>query len=341
MIVIQPKQLENLLCSALAAVGTPDEIARMVAVSLVDANLKGVDSHGAVRIPSYLNFVAEGYIKPAARPELVRETATTGLVNGHAGFGIYTLSYAADLAIQKAKESNVACVGLIEATHTGRIGWFAERAASQNVITFITGGGTVRKERHQSVAPYGGARHILSTNPVTFGMPGGSLGIVLADFATSITSEGKLRIYRARKAPVPQGWILDKDGNPTTDAEEFYDGGAILPAGAYKGYGLSVVAELLADALLGPAHEFNWVVVALNIEAFRPADEFSHASEEILRKIKSIPPAKGVNEVLFPGEPEQRAASARAQGIPIHDEVWQQISDAVRKVGVDPAAFVS
>ncbi len=340
MKVIQPEQLERLLCGALEAAGTPEDIARVVAVSLVDANLKSVDSHGAVRIPSYLNYIAEGYVKPAARPELVRETPTTALVNGHDGFGIYSLGYATDIAIRKAKESNVAAVGLIEATHTGRIGWFAERAAAQNVITFITGGGTARKERHQSVAPFGGARHILSTNPVTFGLPGGGLGTVLADFATSITSEGKLRIYRARRAPVPEGWLLDKDGNPTTDAEEFYDGGAILPAGAHKGYGLAVVAELFGDALLGPAHEFNWVVVALNIEAFRPADEFNRASEEILRKIKGIPPAKGVSEVLFPGEPEKLASLSRAKGIPIHDEVWQQISEAVRKVGVDAGAFV-
>jgi LDH2 family malate/lactate/ureidoglycolate dehydrogenase len=338
--VIQPEQLQSLLCSALAAAGTPDDIAQVVAASLVDANLKGVDSHGAVRIPSYLAYIAEGYVKPAERPELTHETPTTAIVRGHYGFGIHTLLYATDIAIQKAKQQNVACVGLIEATHTGRVGWFAERAAEQNIIALITGGGTVRKERHQSVAPYGGAQHILSTNPLTVGMPGGSMGTVLADFATSITSEGKLRIYRARHAPVPQGWLLDKHGNPTTDAEEFYDGGAILPAGAHKGYALSVVAELLGDALLGPAHEFNWVVIAVNIEAFRPADEFSHASEEILSKIKRVTPAAGVSEVLFPGEPEKLAAQSRAKGIPIHDEVWQQIADAVRKVGVNPEGLI-
>jgi LDH2 family malate/lactate/ureidoglycolate dehydrogenase len=339
MHIIQVEQLQALLERALAAAGTPADIAHEVAASLADSNLKGVDSHGAVRMPSYLSYIAEGYIKPAARPEIVRETPTTALVRGNYGFGIHALSFATDVAIRKAKESNVACVGLTEASHTGRIGWFAERAAAQNVIAMITGGGASRKGRHHAVAPYGGTQHILSTNPITFGMPGGELGTVLADFATSITAEGKLRLYRAKHEPVPEGWLIDKDGNPTTDAEDFYAGGAILPAGAHKGYALAVIAELLGGALLGPPHEFNWIVVAINIEAFRPVDDYNRASAEILHDIKNVTPAAGFSEVLFPGEPELRAAQRRkAEGIPIADEVWQQVLDAMREVGVDPTA---
>ncbi|HEY3343156.1 MAG TPA: Ldh family oxidoreductase, partial [Anaerolineae bacterium] len=113
--------------------------------------------------------------------------------------------------------------------------------------------------------------------------------------------------------------------------------GAILPAGAHKGYALAVIAELLGGALLGLPHEFNWIVVAINIEAFRPVDEYNRASEEILRDLKNVTPAAGFSEVLFPGEPELRAAQRRkAEGIPIADEVWQQVVEAMRKVGVDP-----
>ena len=336
MHILQVEQLEALLKKALAAAGTPDDIAQEVAASLADSNLKGVDSHGAVRIPSYLSYIAEGYIQPAARPEIVRETPTTALVRGHYGFGIHTLSFATDIAIRKAKESNVACVGLIEASHTGRIGWFAERAAAQDVITMITGGGASLKGRHNAVAPYGGTQPILSTNPITFGMPAGEQDTVLADFATSITAEGKLRLYRAKHEPVPQGWLLDKEGNPTTNAEDFYAGGAILPAGAHKGYALSVIAELLGGALLGDPHEFNWIVVAINIAAFRPIDEYTQACQKILHDIKDVRPAQGVREVLIPGEPEARAAERRkAEGIPIADEVWQQVVDSARKFGAD------
>jgi LDH2 family malate/lactate/ureidoglycolate dehydrogenase len=339
MHTIQVEQLEALLEKTLAAVGTPDDIAHEVAASLADSNLKGVDSHGVVRLSSYLNYIADGYIKPAARPEIVHETPTTALVRGNYGFGIHTLSFATDVAIRKAKQNNVACVGLVEASHTGRIGWFAERAAAQNVITMITGGGASRNGRHHAVAPYGGTQHVLSTNPITFGMPGGEMGTVLADFATSITAEGKLRLYRAKHEPVPQGWLLDKDGHPTTNAEDFYAGGAILPAGAHKGYALAVIAELLGGALLGQSHEFNWVVVAINIEAFCPLDEYTRASEEILHNLKTVTPAEGFSEVLIPGEPEKRAAERRkAQGIPIADEVWQQTLDAARNVGVDLSA---
>jgi LDH2 family malate/lactate/ureidoglycolate dehydrogenase len=337
MKVVQPGQLESYLAAALAAAGTPDDIAKVVAASLVDSNLKGVDSHGATRIVMYLDQIREGYIQPAARPEIVRETPTTALVRGHLGFGIHALGFAMDVAVRKAKEAGVAAVGLVENTHTGRLGWFVERAAEQNVIAMLTGGGANRNPRHQTVAPYGGARRALGTNPIAIAAPAGRRGPVLVDMSTSVTAEGKLRLYRAKREPVPPGWIVDKAGQPSTDAEDFYAGGAILPAAGHKGYGLAVMSELLGDALLGQPYEMNWFIVAVSIEAFRPAGDFERACAEILGKVKAVPPAPGFDEVLIPGEPEARSAERRGrEGIPIPDEIWQKIEEAVRRVGVDP-----
>ena len=337
MKVVQPSQLEKLLAAALAAAGTPDDVAKVVAASLVDSNLKGVDSHGATRIVMYLDQIKEGYIQPAARPEIVRESPTTAVVRGHLGFGIHALGFAMDVAIRKAKAAGVAAVGLVENTHTGRLGWFVERAVEQNVIAILTGGGANRTARHQTVAPFGGAKRVLGTNPWALAAPGGEYGTVLVDMSTSMTAEGKLRLYRAKREPAPPGWIMDKDGRPSTDAEDFYAGGAILPAAGHKGYGLALMSELLGDALLGLPYELNWFIVAVSIEAFRPLSEFLQASEEILHKVKQVPPAPGFDEVLIPGEPEARAAQRRAQeGIPIPDEIWQKIAEAAQRVGVDP-----
>ncbi|MCL5995842.1 MAG: Ldh family oxidoreductase [Chloroflexi bacterium] len=341
MKVIKPEALEELMSNALMAAGTPDDIAHDVAASLVDSNLKGVDSHGVTRIVMYLDQIAEGYIQPAARPEIAHETPTTAVVRGQRGFGIYALGYAMDVAVRKAKASQVAGVGLVDNTHTGRLGWFVENAARQNVIALLTGGGANRNARHQSVAPYGGAKRVLGTNPYAIGVPGGRFGTVLVDMSTSATAEGKLRLYRAKHEPVPPGWIVDKDGAPSTDAEDFYAGGAILPSAGHKGYGLAVISELLGDALLGLPFELNWFIIAINIEAFRPAAEFTRASEDILQKIKAVPPASGFNEVLIPGEPETRSAQRRREGgIPIDDAIWQKIEESLRKVNVDPAAVL-
>jgi LDH2 family malate/lactate/ureidoglycolate dehydrogenase len=335
MKVLQPQDLEEKLASMLAAAGTPEDIAQDVAAALVDSNLKGVDSHGATRVTMYLDQIAEGYMQPAARPEVVRETPTTALVRGHLGFGIHALGFCMDIAIRKAKASSVAAVGLTENTHTGRLGRYVERAAGQNVIAFLTGGGGSRNARHTSVAPFGGAKRALATNPWAIAAPGGSYGNVLVDMSTSMTAEGKLRIYRARHEPVPPGWILDKDGRPTTDVEDFYSGGAILPAAGHKGYGLALVSELLGDALLGTPYELNWLIVAIDIAAFRPPEEFAQASESMLRKIKAVPPAQGFDEVLLPGEPESRSAQRRAaKGIPIPDEIWVKMCESALKVGV-------
>ncbi|HIC88079.1 MAG TPA: Ldh family oxidoreductase, partial [Anaerolineae bacterium] len=317
--------------------GTPSDIAQYVSSSLVDSSLKGVDSHGVIRVSSYIDQIASGWIKPAARPEIQKETPTTAIVRGNSGFGIWALGYAMDLAIQKAKANQVASVGLIESTHTGRLGQFVETAAKEGLFAMLTGGGAHGHPRHSSVAPYGGAKRIMATNPYAFGLPDGRFGPVVVDIATSQVAEGKLQVYRAKREELPPGWILDKAGRPSTNVEDFYGGGMLLPAAGHKGYSLALVAELLGYALLGKPHELNWFIVALDIAAFRPIAEFVQASEELLQKLKEVPPAPGFDEVLIPGEPEARAEEQRAaEGIPIPDETWQKIQEAARRVGVDP-----
>jgi hydroxycarboxylate dehydrogenase B len=333
---LTPERLTTILASILAAAGTPADIAQLVAASLADSNLKGVDSHGAIRVTMYVDQILSGYMQAAARPEIVHETPTTARIHGHSGLGIYTLGYALEVALQKAHTHQVAAVGLTGSTHTGRIGQYAEAAAAQGCFALITGGGASQHpEKHASVTPYGGRGRILATNPYALGLPGGAYGPVVVDTSTSMTAEGKLRLYRDLNQPVPDGWILDRDGQPTNSAHDFYAGGVILPAAGHKGYGLALMAELLGSALLGESQELNWFIVALNIEAFRSLNEFNTLGEQVLGKVKAVPPMAGVSEVLLPGEPEARMAAERqAQGVPLPPEVWAQIVATAARVGV-------
>lgn len=343
MPVITAEAANEMLSTMIEAAGTPRDIATCVAAHLVDASLKGVDSHGVMRIVMYLDQIAKGRIVPDARPEVVQETASTALVRGHLGFGFHAMEYAVSLAIAKARATGVAAVGLAETTHTGRLGRYGEIMAEQGMLGIVAGGGhsgTATSGRW--VAPHGGARRALSTNPYVLAMPGGRFGPVVVDIATSTVGEGKLQVYRAKHEPLPPGWILDKDGRPSTDVEDFYAGGMLLPAAGHKGYGLSLIAELLGSALLGAAHIMNWFILVTSLTAFRDPESYEATADSILAGLKAIPPAEGFNEVMIPGEPEMRTAESRARtGIPIPEAMWVNMVDAAQRVGVDAQAYLA
>jgi len=332
--------LTNLARSILVAAGTADDIAERVARSLVASNLKGVDSHGVMRLEWYLEQIREGVILPAARPSVEMEMPGAVILRGNGAFGIYGMELAADLAIRKAGQQQIAAVALTDVGHTGRVGQFVEQIAGAGMFGLVLGGGN--HERWGCVAPYGGAKPMLPTNPYALGLPGGRHGAVVADFATSAVATGKLRLYRASGKPLPDGWILDRDGRPSTVAEDFFQGGMQLPAAGPKGYGLSVLAELIGEALLGPPREFNWLVIALDIGVFRAKQDYARASEAFLDELKTVPPAPGFEEVMIPGEPETRSERERsASGIPIADEIWRSIEAAARLVSVDVGAVLT
>jgi LDH2 family malate/lactate/ureidoglycolate dehydrogenase len=336
MKTVYPHEIRPLLVDIFQAAGTPSDIAQCVADSLVDASLKGVDSHGIMRVTKYVNEILSGYMKPAARPVIVKETPSIAILQGGAGFGIYALGQAMQIAIRKAKANGTAAVGVTEVTHTGRLGQFVEKAVEDNVIAFVMGGGAYRIPGW--VTPYGGAKRLMAPNPWAIGLPGGSFGPVVVDISTSATAEGKLQVYRAKHEQLPPGWILDKNGKPSTNVEDFYNGGFILPFGGHKGYGLSVVAEMLCDALLGMPlpKDMNWFIFAIDIAVFRAVQEFQQAAEAFLSEVKASPPAEGFQEVMIPGEVERHSAQNREiTGIPIPDETLQKIQETARQVGID------
>jgi LDH2 family malate/lactate/ureidoglycolate dehydrogenase len=328
-------QLEALGKAILMAAGTPDDIAGHVTRSLVYSNLKGVDSHGVMRLEWYLEQIRDRVILPAARPSIQMEEASCATLVGNGAFGIYGMRIASELAVAKARERRISAIALTDVGHTGRIGQFAEQIAAEGMFGIVLGGGN--HERWGCVAPYGGNQPFLPTNPYAFGLPAGKHAAVIVDFATSAVATGKLRLHRASGRPVPLGWIVDRNGKPSTAVEDFFQGGMQLPAAGSKGYGLAVVAEIIGEALLGAPREFNWLVVALDLAAFRPLDAYMRSCEHFLDELKAVPPAPGFGQVMIPGEPERRTELERNEcGIPIDDEVWHSIVSAARAVGIDP-----
>ncbi len=330
-------QLESLATGIFLGAGAPADIAQHVAKSLIQSNLMGHDSHGILRVPAYLEAIDKGTCVPSARPSVAKETPTTAMVDGNWAFGQITATYATELAIEKARTSMVAAVTTSRCNHIGRLGEYTDMAAREGMFAFLAGG----TFNAGGVAPFGGASRVLGTNPLAMSIPGNEAGPVLADIATSVAAEGKLRVARAKHVPVAPGTIIDKDGNPTTDAEDYYAGGSLLTFGGHKGYVLSVIVDLLGRALTGGKKDatngisFGNFLVVVNVEAFRPLAEYRAEASERLAQIKGAKKAPGVSEILLPGEPERRNVAQRQRdGIVLADDTVTALKQAADRFGV-------
>lgn len=325
------------------AAGTPPNAAALVAQSLVQSNLFGHDSHGIVRVMQYLNGIEAGEYKPAAEPTVAHEKGAITMVDAGFGFGQVAAHYAMTIAIAKAKQYGVAAAGLINCNHVGRLGEWMEMAAAENCIglAFCNGAGPGGR---RMVAPFGGAKQLLGTNPLAAAIPVkvGEAPIVI-DFATSVVAEGKVRVAKNQGKALPEGYIVDRDGNPSTNPDDLYAGGALLPMAGHKGFGLSILLELVAGILTGRAGPGsdniipgNGVLfVVLEIEAFRPLVQFMADASNFYDAVKETPPAAGFDAVLVPGEPERRTAAQRQQtGIEVDETTWGELIAQAKRLGV-------
>lgn len=323
----------------LCAMGCAPSVAAEVAEHLVEADLAGVYSHGIFRLTQYADNASKGIFAPEGRVNLGEAEGGGPLVDGGNGFGIPALRLATDTAIDAARTGNTgagaAAVGVMNVGHTGRIGAFAERGANAGCLTIILGGGS--REQWRQVAPYGGARAVLPTNPYAFGIPGGEHGPVVLDFATAAGAGGKVYAARSAGRALPEGLCIDANGKPTTDPEDYFNGGALLPMAGPKGYGMAIVAELLGEAVFGQAMDgMNWVCVCVDLGRFRNASAYQNAAEVCLEELRTCPPAPGFDRVEVPGERERNLRSERLKtGIPMPPGVLAELKDSAIKLGVD------
>ncbi len=324
-----------------AAAGVLEATAAKLMNSLVLANLMGVDSHGVVRICQYINALRTGSIVPDAEPKIIRENEVISILDGCKGFGQIVARYAMQLTIEKARLKGIGVACFTNIYHVGRLGEFVAMASDAGMIgiMFVNGsrpGGLV--------APFGSRQRILGTNPVAFSIPSGSSAPLLADFATSTLAEGKIRIAHYKGEKLPLGCVIDKNGRPTEDPADLYDGGAITTFGNYKGYALSLLVEVLGGILSGgetpifPGYKvLNNGVFALTIEPafFRSRVDYDAAVNYLFTAIKKAPPAQDSKGALIPGEPEviQRAIREK-EGILIDDTTLAELEQAAEQLGV-------
>jgi len=304
--------------------GCQNEISQAISDHLIDANLCGMESHGVMRVMQYAERIRNGTMRINVQPETRTNKHGMTIVDGGMGSGIPTMTFAYETAMELASDCGLSAVSILNTGHTGRHGAFADEAASKGFLTICTGGGNHRV--HGQVAPHGGSRGMLPTNPWCIGIPGGDRGPVVMDFATGVIGGGWAYAAQSAGALLPEGCIIDKDGNPTRNPEDYFDGGAILPMGAHKGYALSLVAELIGEAMLGPSSpECNWFLLAINTRKYRAPEALQAAAEDLLADIRACPPASGFDRVEIPGERE-REQRKRSNGIlAIPEETWRQV----------------
>ena len=334
-------------CSdVLEAAGVPSEDARLVARSLVDANLRGHDSHGVMRLPQYLGFLQEGRYQVGVPLKIERESAAIVVADGQWGLGQVQSHRLLAKVLEKCSSVGLAAGAARDCGHIGRLGEYAEAAAQRGMILLATVNNCGAGQR---VAPPGGREPRLGTNPLCIAVPTHD-EVVLLDFGTSVVAEGKVRVYYIdNKKPVPPGWLLDAEGRPTVNPAVLYEPplGSILPMGgaqAYKGFGLSLVLDLLAGGLSGGRSPFpgapaargnNVVFLALNPEFFAGAQHLLGEATQLIQFVRNTPRIEGVDKIMIPGDPERMALEKRsALGIPLEPAHWRKLVEAGEQLGV-------
>jgi len=324
------QELKELASSVLRSIDCTAEVADEVSEHLVETDLAGIASHGTLRLVQYVEHAKRCLFTPSASPTVSMNEHGAWIVNGHGGFGISAMNLAVKKGSELMLHTGMATVAVVNCGHSGRIGSFAEDGARLGALTIIIGGGS--HEGWKQVAPYGGAKGRLPTNPYAFGIPGDDDGPVVLDFATAAAAGGWIVAAQSAGAMLPDGLIMDQEGQATNDPDKYVSGGSLLPFGGPKGYGMGLLAEILGFALLGPFTQpvkglgLNHMVIMIDTKRFRGPDAFMAASKAVLDHVRDCPPAQGFDAVEIPGHRERaHAAKLRREGVPIPDQTWQKL----------------
>jgi uncharacterized oxidoreductase len=344
---IQPDRLKALGTKIFAAAGCNDAEARRVAHYLVEANLVGHDSHGVIRILTYVDFIRSGRVIPNQTIEVLQENEVLAVVDGRFGLGQTIGEQAMQLGIDKSAKHGVAVIALRNVGHLGRIGdWplMAARAGKISLHWVNTSGAGIL------VAPFGGINRRLSANPIAAAVPSKSGAPILMDISACTLAEGKIRVALNKGVPVPDGCIIDSKGQPTNDPKVFYNNpvGAILSIAGHKGYALGIIIEMLAGALTGGSCSDpknagrlanGMLAILLDPQFFLSEAEFYGEIERFVAYVKSSEKATADGEILMPGEIEERTKTRRLrEGIELDETTWKQICQTCEALGLGKEA---
>jgi L-2-hydroxycarboxylate dehydrogenase (NAD+) len=345
-------QLYEFTYRAFKKIGCSDAHADTAATGLIAADLRGIDSHGVARLSGYIRLWEVQRINATPDIKIVHETPSTAVVDGDAGLGLVVAPYAMQVAIDKAKIAGTGWVSVRNSNHFGIAGHHAMMALPHDMI------GMAMTNASALVAPTFSTERMLGTNPIAVAIPADKEPAFVADFATTTAANGKLEILQRKNADTPLGWVQDKEGNPSTDANILKKQGALLPLGSdrehgsHKGYALGSIVDIFSAVLSGgsygpwappfpayvampenmPGKGLGHFFGAMRIDAFRPAAEFKQHMDNWITRFRSASPAEGHEKVLIPGDPEREAeAVRRKEGIPVVDSVVEDLRTIAEK----------
>ena len=321
-------ELKEVATTAFRRVHVPEQDALLIADLLVKANLAGHDSHGVVRIPSYIEAVAKKQIRPGAELQVIDETPTSVCLRGGDNFGQVVLKRGTEQALKKSEQAPISMVTVTEYSHCGQLGSYAQMLAAENRVGMVLLG-----KQRGVVVPWGGRQGRLYQNTMALAIPSRKPFPLVLDMATSIAPFGKILLQQARNEPCPEGWIVDAEGNPSTDPHlDFSRGeGGILPLGGplggHKGSGLSFFLGLLVSALSGASSDLEGsLIIAINPTICTPLEHFLDEVDSYIDYLHATPPAPGFDHVLAPGERSYHESQRRQlEGIYVEPETWEKI----------------
>ena len=344
MPVFNQNQLFELADTILKAARVPVDEAAVIAGELADANIVGHDSHGVMRLMQYVSFVEDGFVKPGAPFEVLKDAAAFAVVDGHFNFGQVTARKGLALGIEKAKSAGTATIFMRNCNHVGRLGAYTHEAANHGLAAMMA----VNAPGPGGVSPFGGIERRLGTNPISIAAPS-PRGAFVLDMTTSATAEGKLRVSKQKGESVAEGLIIDGHGRPSTDPNAYYDEpfGSILPLGGplmgHKGFGMSVMIDVFCGMLSGsgvcrtdvPRGANGVWLYLLDIAQMTTLDEYEDWMKQYIPSIKDCPRQPGVDEIFLPGEIEERRRQQRLEsGVEIPPETWRQLRELAERLSV-------
>jgi len=332
---VQVRQLERYMTTTLQAVGLPDADARTVAQLMAEADLQGSDGHGVIRLPQYCKRILAGGVNTRPNIRVEQERAATALMHGDNGMGHLVMKRAAELAISKARQSGMAWVGSHFSNHAGPASLYARMALEHDMIGLYFAVGNANH-----LPPWGGLSMLLSTNPIAAAIPAGEEAPIVLDMATTVAAYGKVKAKAQRGEMMPEGWMMDRLGQPLLDPKRSEEG-FLLPIGGYKGYGLALVVGLLAGTLNGAAMgkdviDFNQdvhsvtdtgqAIAIIDPAAFGEVSHFKQQVDVLIRDIRNSERIPGVDRIWLPGEQSHtRRATYLREGIPLPGALMQAL----------------
>ena len=338
---VNAQALAEFVAAVYASAGLPPDDARLVADSLVQADLWGHQSHGVLRTGWYLARLESGVMKARSSARLAVDAGAVAVVEGNQGVGQVLTAHAAREAIERARRHGISAVAVRNSNHFGTCMYYTRMGAHAGCVMLLTTNGG------PAMAPWGGRTKIVGTNPWSLAAPAGRHPPFILDMANTGVARGKIYLARQRRERIPEGWAIDAEGRPTTDPQAAIDG-IILPMAGHKGYGIAVAMDMLAGVLSGSAFlsavqgpytekvsGAGHFIIAMNIEAFQPLAQFNARMERFIGELKAVPLAEGAAEVFYPGEIEARNdAQNRAQGVALPDDTLADLAKIAARRGL-------